>query len=613
MLLGQLLRLSAYSKQELRLAERIKALHTILDYFGNAKTLMSPNASRHVRYLELHFGENGRINAAKILAFGLDMNRLIRLTHEERTYHIFYQFIAGATTAERDIFNIEDPSDYNLLASSGCYCLPAGPFIVETCNHRLAPSSKDAPPPTQVVFFDQPGFQTRGPAGTTSISLSGNRPLISAYGQNGFDEFCINFSAELLQSYYIRQPFETAGYNGQITGDGVFLPEISTMDNGSCVELLRGAVISERAQRKPGGLLGVLNKACSSFKSGKDSESGNGDFAQELSSRDSVHTSFAGTSDSRRSFGINHYSNSCSYDISQFVEKNADLLDSAFVLLLRNSSEAFVSKLFSGPSLAAERHSKDDGIIVQAQVSSRPLRQLTPIYSGQLSFVTRGRASSSGPEQDLLYHYANELQPVRGLFLFGSHKIMVNPLYPTQRFQRSNSFDKRRVKSQIRSLLLPDVIARRSIEYVVEFEQESFCDRFVPTMRGSDQERIIQCARANGWKEGIDYSCGHRSIWLSYDAWKMVEDPLRAQEKEMMLGSREGEEEEDLAPDDNTDFTPAPAGSTYFRESVENLLLTRTGTDGTMYKDPNARYGSGGLRGPAYGSKSLLPPDDPAA
>jgi len=92
--------LSSHSKKELRLGEQVKALCTVLDSFGNAKTLMSPNASRHGRYLELHFTNNGRINAAKVLTFGLDKSRLNRLTHEERTYHIFYQFIAGATTTE---------------------------------------------------------------------------------------------------------------------------------------------------------------------------------------------------------------------------------------------------------------------------------------------------------------------------------------------------------------------------------------------------------------------------------------------------------------------------------------------------------------------------------
>ena len=68
-----------------------------------------------------------------------------------------------------------------------------------------------------------------------------------------------------------------------------------------------------------------------------------------------------------------------------------------------------------------------------------------------------------------------------------------------------------------------------------------------------------------------------RSMWLSYDARKIVEDPLRAQEKELKQSSRDSEEEEDYALHDDTDFTHAPAGSTYFGECVENLLLTRTG------------------------------------
>ena len=89
---------------------------------------MNPNASRHSRYLELHFNERGRISSGKVLAYGLDKSRLNRLSHEERSYHVFYQFLAGATPEERDRFNLEDPSDYALLASSGCYRLPSGPF-----------------------------------------------------------------------------------------------------------------------------------------------------------------------------------------------------------------------------------------------------------------------------------------------------------------------------------------------------------------------------------------------------------------------------------------------------------------------------------------------------
>src|SRR5258708_21655601 len=39
----------------------------------------------------------------------------------------------------------------------------------------------------------------------------------------------------------------------------------------------------------------------------------------------------------------------------------------------------------------------------------------------------------------------------------------------------ANSFDKRRVKAQIRALLLPEIVARRSTEYVADYELAAFC------------------------------------------------------------------------------------------------------------------------------------------
>ncbi|KAJ3513631.1 hypothetical protein NLJ89_g2840 [Agrocybe chaxingu] len=762
LLMNQLLRLSTHSKKEVKLGEQIKALCTVLDSFGNAKTLMNPNASRHGRYLELHFNERGRISGAKVLTFGLDKTRLNRLTHEERTYHIFYQFLAGATTTERDTFNLEDPSDYALLASSGCFRLPSGPFsddsiamtelraamrtlgfkpkhmtsihsllvailllgnlqfaegdahdvsayivnghileqaarllgvspdelgqiltnktnyvrkelftvlmnaeqsskqrdncvrdlyailfafVVETCNHRLSPSSKDAPPPTQIVFFDQPGYQTRGPSGTTSMSLSGHQPLISAYGQNGFDEFCINFADEMLHSYVLRHTFETIGHNGQMATDGISLPDISTMDNGACIELLRGAQLSERSQRKPGGLLGVINKACSTFKSGKGGDHRDDDLLQELSSKFGVHASFVaspsvGGQADRRLFGINHYAGSASYDASNFIERDSDLLDSAFVSLLRNSTESFVSKLLSGPSLAAERHVKDENTVVQAQVSSRPLRQPTPIFSPNSTLPPQ---EEEHPTLD-----PGKTYPVTSQLNFTLSQIF-SSLDRTRLWTLScirpndssspNSFDKRRVKAQIRSLLLPDVVARKSVEYVADYDLAEFCDRYVPTMRGSDQERIVQCARANGWKEGADYICGHRSIWLSYAAWKIVEDPLRAKEK--AGGAVEDDEEEDIGPDDNTDFTHghdglAPPAGGYLGDSADNLFThlvglgplameekvsqtqTTVGAWGGDYKEagtpemlPYNPRGPGGPRGDDKESGGMLVKDAP--
>ncbi|KAG1857448.1 glycosyltransferase family 2 protein [Suillus subluteus] len=734
LLVDQLLRLSARSKKEKRIAGQIKAFTTLLDSFGNTKTLLNPNASRHTRYLELHFNDRGRIESAKVLAFALDKSRLTRLTHEERTFHIFYQFLAGATPQERDHFALEDPSDYSLLASSGCYRLPSGPFsddaiameevlaamrilgfktkhissiftllvtilllsniqfseadardvsayvanapvlaqvakllgvssedltlilttrtsyvrkelytvllnveqsaaqrdqfmrdlyailfayVIETANHKVVSTNQEELPNSQIVIFDQPGFQSRGPTGSGSMSFTGTAPLISAYGQNGFDEFCINFADEVVQSYMLHNIFEDRiGYNSHVVGDGVPLPSISTMDNSACIELLRGAHVSERSTRKPGGILGILSKSCSSFKSGKAGEKKDEDMLQDLISKCGPHTSFVASpsqsgASEKNLFGINHYAGNCSYDVMNFIEKDSDLLDSAFVTLLRNSSDAFMSKLVSGPSLAAERHSKDEAIIVQAQVSSRPLRSPTPIAfpDGSVPPASEEHArldtSKIYPVTTQLNHTLSEIIAS----LDHTHLWTLSCIRPNDS-NSPNSFDKRRVKAQVRSMLIPDIVARRSIEFVTDFEQAEFCDRYVPTMRGSEMERIRQCAASNGWKEGTDYAVGHRSIWLSYGAWKTVEDVVRAAEKEQPRRSGEdAEDDESAVGDDVTEFTHADgAHGGYANESRDNLLAARASSLGSRYQDPNrlAPYGNAGLPSPALG----VPPYD---
>ena len=706
----------------MRLAEHVKAFTSLLDSFGNAKTLMNPNASRHGRYFELHFNGRGRVSGAKALTYGLDKSRLNHLSHEERTYHIFYQLLAGATPTERDLFALEDPSEYALLASSGTYRLPSGPFsddaiamdqlredmktlgfkpkhmtslfsllvailllsnlhfaesdardvsayvtntpvldhiagllgvssddlaqtltnktsyvrkelytvlmnadqsssqrhhfardlyailfafVVETANHRISPNPQDPPPHSQIILLDQPGFQSRGPSSTSSVMFGASAPLVQAYGQNGFDEFCINFADELLHSFVIRATFEdTVGYNGHIAGDGVPLPSATTTDNSACVELLRGAQLNERAHKKPGGILGILSKACSSCKSGKSSNKKDEDLLQDLVSRFGVHASFdanpsAAGNTERSLFGINHYSGSCSYDVTGFVEKDTDILDSAFVTLLRNSSDPFISKLFAGPSLAAEKHSKDESMIVQAQVSSRPLRHPTPITS-----PSQAAADEEHPHLD-----PSKVYPVTTQLNFTLSEIIAN-LDRTRLWTVScirpndsgspNSFDKRRIKTQIRSLLLPNIIARRKTEYVVDFEHGDFCERYVPMTSGSPEERIQQCIQANGWIEGTDFAFGHRMIWLAYNAWKTVEDDLRSLEKELR---KPEEDDESNYPDDNTEYTHQDPGfppqGAYFGQSEDNLLLNRVAADGTRYLDPNTQYGQAGLLTPS--------------
>jgi len=133
--------------------------------------------------------------------------------------------------------------------------------------------------------MDLPGFRSREPSGTDSISLSGNMPLLSTYGQNRFEEFCIDFSDELVHSHVLRNIFDdSVGYNSYITVDGVTLPPVSffTMVNAGCIELLHGLQLGDRSQRKSGGVLGVMDKASSYFKQGKGGDKRDADVLKDL-------------------------------------------------------------------------------------------------------------------------------------------------------------------------------------------------------------------------------------------------------------------------------------------------------------------------------------------
>ena len=457
-------------------------------------------------------------------------------------------------------------------------------YVVESINHRLAPSSEDPTPQNQITIFDQAGFQTRGSTGPASMAFSGGAPLISAYGHNRFEEFCINFSDELLQSYVVRNVFEDhVGWNSELIGDGLTLPAIATMDNAACVELLRGEQLNERAHRKPNGLIGVMNRATSSFKTGKGGENNDEDMLQDLVSKFGTHVSFvAGPSVSgpkdRNLFGVNHYSGPCSYDVTGFVEKDASLIDPAFVTLLRHSADPFVSKLMSGVGMALERHPKDETIVVQAQVFSRPIRQPTPTPSPNGATPPEPHAELDPSKAYAVTTQINYTLSQIFSTMDHTHHWFVSCIRPNDSGS-PNSFDKRRVKAQIRSLLLPDVVARRQKEFTLDFDQTEFCQRYVPTMRGSEADRIRQCAQANGWTEGFDYALGHRSIWLTYGAWKLVEDVIREGEREARKALK-GDDVESVVPDDVTEYSHPDSGNqplpiTYYGDGEDGGLLGR--------------------------------------
>lgn len=478
-------------------------------------------------------------------------------------------------------------------------------FIVEASNRKLAPSDDSSLPPLQIHLFDQGGFQSRSAIG--SINASGHAPLMAAYGQNRFQEFCINFSNEIMQSRLLRQTFDdSVGFNSQATQDRVFLPRIVTMDNAACIELLRGGLIGSRADSRPNGIIGALEKACARYTSGKAREDKDEELLDELSLKFGVHGSFVTSPDAglgpateRTLFGINHYAGSCSYDINGFIEDDLDVLDAAFVSLLRGSSDTFISRLVSGPSIAAEMHPQDDQTVVQAQVLISPLRRPTSIVPSPFSsgsFLSpRSLNNESLLDPSHLHTVTSQLNTSLSDFLANldlTRSWNVICLRPNDEMQQG-SFEKRRVRSQIRQFLLCDIIARKRIDFVADYDVANFMRRFA-VREDSDRPATAAVrgwAEDRGWVSDRDFAVGEHRIWIAYDAFKEVEDELRESEERMdgaMNHDTESVATADASQHQANLQAPSAAWSQHIEagESAENLLAQRLTKNGSGYFAP---------------------------
>jgi chitin synthase len=111
------------------------------------------------------------------------------------------------------------------------------------------------------------------------------------------------------------------------------------------------------------------------------------------------------------------------------------MLDPAFVQVLRNLSDPFVSNLLSRLSLAAETHNKDETMVILTEVSSRLLRQPSSIASHAPP------AANSEPSQsdlDKVYLVTTQLNHTLSVIHAGldrSHLWTIYVLYSTQRLQ----------------------------------------------------------------------------------------------------------------------------------------------------------------------------------
>ncbi|KAF9507018.1 hypothetical protein BS47DRAFT_1373992 [Hydnum rufescens UP504] len=100
--------------------DMVLATNPLLESFGCAKTLRNNNSSRHGKYLEIMFNDNGEPVGAQITNYLLEKGRVVGQLDNERDFHIFYQFTKGASDAHREMFGLQGPESYAYTSRSNC-------------------------------------------------------------------------------------------------------------------------------------------------------------------------------------------------------------------------------------------------------------------------------------------------------------------------------------------------------------------------------------------------------------------------------------------------------------------------------------------------------------
>eukprot|EP01138_Halocafeteria_seosinensis_P010819 gb/GECG01011049.1/.p1 GENE.gb/GECG01011049.1/~~gb/GECG01011049.1/.p1 ORF type:complete len:633 (+),score=86.46 gb/GECG01011049.1/:1-1899(+) len=151
---------------------------------------------------------------------------------------------------------------------------------------------------------------------------------------NSFEQLCINFANEKLQSLFNHHIFtmEQELYHEE----GITVDEIEFQNNQRCVELI---------ESNRDGILTMLDDVCRNLRNDMTDEK----FLEEINRVHQGNNEYfvVGKRKQFRSFNIAHFAGEVQYEIDDFIDKNNDKLNDDLENLMENSELAFVRTLFS--------------------------------------------------------------------------------------------------------------------------------------------------------------------------------------------------------------------------------------------------------------------------
>ncbi|KAG6738314.1 hypothetical protein POTOM_057926 [Populus tomentosa] len=182
-----------------------------------------------------------------------------------------------------------------------------------------------------------------------------------------FEQFCINYTNEKLQQHFNQHVFKME--QEEYTKEQIDWSYIEFVDNQDVLDLI---------EKKPGGIVALLDEACMFPKSTHET------FSNKLYQTYKVHKRFIKPKLSRTDFTIAHYAGEVQYQSDHFLDKNKDYVVPEHQDLLGVSKCPFVAGLFPPLPVETSKSSKFSSIgsrfKLQLQQLMETLNSTEPYY-----------------------------------------------------------------------------------------------------------------------------------------------------------------------------------------------------------------------------------------
>ncbi|KAL6637848.1 hypothetical protein ACP70R_025420 [Stipagrostis hirtigluma subsp. patula] len=162
---------------------------------------------------------------------------------------------------------------------------------------------------------------------------------------NSFEQLCINLTNEKLQQHFNQHVFKME--QEEYTREEIDWSYVEFVDNQDVLDLI---------EKKPGGIIALLDEACMFPKSTHET------FAQKMYQTYKAHKRFSKPKLARTAFTINHYAGDVTYQADQFLDKNKDYVVAEHQALLNSSRCPFVANLFPPLPKETSKQSKFSSI-----------------------------------------------------------------------------------------------------------------------------------------------------------------------------------------------------------------------------------------------------------